>query len=780
MIDMKKRLFLSVFALLSSCMFLFAAKSAADISATVKDRQTKQPIEFATVELLSAKDSLLLGCITDSKGYFEITPPQKTAKIRIRFMGYKSYEIAFKDRDMGTVLMDEDAKELKEISVKGNARQNKIDRDVFTITKDLRAGTSSSSELLGKLNGVNFNRYDKSISVDGKTNVLILVDGVEKDQTMAKNLAPERIERIEVIKDPVGKYATDGYSAVINIILKKDYSGVDFFIGNTAFFDVVNSNGKFPFAQDYGNMNLTYTYKKFDVYVSGWGFGGNLGIPVAYTKSYGQVVSTTPPFDYKNPNGTIRPRSSGISLGSDYTLAKDQTLSAEVDYYGNQQNNLFDYNMINSVNGTPISQSSSTTQSRSNTDQWQTTITYNAKYNDKSSVASDLRYSHNGNVSNDSFAQDQFFSNSHINKSTDYVRFNGTYSYQFTPTFSTDLGYGFVGQNSVSKQSGSTFTYKEIHNRFSLYANYQPSKQWRLKAGGIVEIYSQRYQGSQKTQGAFLPYANIQFIPSQKFNVIAKFHGTVNYPGIDQLSPFKTVMDSLMWSVGNPALKTSIYNTAGLEFHIMNAITIEPYYNFENKNIANYISQEGNLYYSGNVNADRYEQYGVQLNFTIPFGKTLFWQNWMDIFSNHISYNGEGTTQHNFKWNSTLVYVNQKLGINTGLVLQKQMYREAAIQGYTTNNNDLVVFFLQKALMKQKLNITLLFMPPVKMGLKYEQTNLTQAGQYYQMSSNSLNVIKNLVFFEINYHFNAGKQVVKKQTQANQEEVKQKSGGFGL
>ena len=193
MIDMKKRLFLSAFALLSSCMFLFSAKSAADISATVKDRQTKQPIEFATVELLSAKDSLLLGCITDSKGYFEITPPQKTSKIRIRFMGYKSYEVAFKDRDMGTVLMDEDAKELKEVSVKGNARQNKIDRDVFTITKELRAGTSSSSELLGKLNGVNFNRYDKSISVDGKTNVLILVDGVEKDQTMAKNLAPERI-----------------------------------------------------------------------------------------------------------------------------------------------------------------------------------------------------------------------------------------------------------------------------------------------------------------------------------------------------------------------------------------------------------------------------------------------------------------------------------------------------------------------------------------------------------------------------------------------------------
>jgi hypothetical protein len=779
MIDMTKRLFLSVFALIS-CTFIFAAKNAADISATVKDSQTKAPIEFATVELLSAKDSLLLGCITDSKGYFEVTPPQKTTKIRIRFMGYKSYEVAFKDRDLGTILMEEDAKQLDEVSVKGNARQNKIDRDVFTITKELRAGTASSSELLGKLNGVNFNRYDKSISVDGKTNVLILIDGVEKDQQMAKNLSPDRIERIEIIKDPVGKYATDGYSAVINIVLKKDYSGVDFFISNTAFFDVVNTNGKFPFAQDYGNMNLTYTYKKFDFYISGWGYGGNMALPFEYTKTYGAITSTTPPFNYTDPNSVIRNRNASISIGGDYTLAKDHTLSAEVNYYGDHENDNIWYDLTNSINGTTINENSSTTQNRSNTDQWQTTLTYNGKFNDKSSLESDLRYSHNGNVNNSEFQQDAFESNSHINKNTDYVRFNGTYTYQFTPTFSTDLGYGYVGQNSVSKQGDSTFTYKEMRNRFSLYVNYQPAKQWRLKAGGILELYTQKYQGDDRAQSALMPYLNIQYIPSQKFNVIAKYHASANYPGIDQLSPFKTAIDSLMWSIGNPALKTAIYQTAGLEFHIMNAITIEPYYNFDNNHIATYINKEGNLYYSGNVNASYYDRYGVQLNFTIPLAKTLFWQNWMDIFNNHISYNDEGTTQHNFNFNSTLVYVNQKAGINAGLAIQKQMYKEAAIQGYTSDNNDLAIFFLQKALMKQKLNITLMFMPPIKMGMKYEQDNLTQAAQYYQLSSTSLNVIKNLVFLEINYHFNAGKQVTKKSPQTDQDEVKKKSGGFGL
>jgi len=251
-----KKCFLLVISISTFCGM--SAKNAGDVSATVKDIQTKEPIAFASVELLNAKDSLLSGCITDSKGYFELAPPTNTSKIRIRFMGYKNKEMAFRDRDLNVVFMEEEARQLNEVNIKGSARQNKIDRDVYTITKSMRDGTTSSQELLGKLSGVHYNVYDKSISVNGSTNVLILVDGIEKDQQFAKNLQPERIERVEIIKDPVGKYATDGYTAVINIVMKKDYTGIDASISNTAFFDLAGKNGNDRLAQDYGNqlMNI--------------------------------------------------------------------------------------------------------------------------------------------------------------------------------------------------------------------------------------------------------------------------------------------------------------------------------------------------------------------------------------------------------------------------------------------------------------------------------------------------------------------------------------------
>jgi Outer membrane receptor for ferrienterochelin and colicins len=775
-----KRFSFSLLVLITICVTSVSAKSAADISATVKDCQTRQPIEFATVELLSVQDSLLIGCITDSKGYFEITPPTKTGKIRIRYLGYKNLEMAFKDRDLGTLLMEEDSKQLNEVAVKGSARQNKIDRDVFTITKELKAGTATSQELLGKLNGVNYNRYDKSISVNGSAKVLILIDGVEKDQQMAKTLSPDRIERVEVIKDPVGKYATDGYTAVINIVLKKDYSGVDFYVGNTSFFDWTGSNGSQWFAQDYGNMNLTYTYKKYNIYMSGFGYGNNLALPFDNIKKYGSITTASDPFDFDHPNGRIKDANGNASLGGDYMFSKTQTISAEINWSGDKQNQSFLNNLTNSNNGVFLSRSTSESLTKGHNNSITTTITYNGKFGEKSTLTSDLRYSFGNGLSDNTYEQDNFLSTSSINKSSNYIRFNTGYTYQVSPLLSMELGYGLKSQSNTNKLSGTSFSYDELKNRFSLYVSYQPLKKWKMKGGGVLETYHQKYLGASKNVSAFLPYFNLQFTASPKFNVVAKYHTFADYPSMDQLTPFKTASDSLTWNVGNPDLKTAIYQKLGMEFHIMNFITIEPYYHFDNRRIASFVSNVGKYYYIGNVNADLYQRYGVQLNFTLPLSKTIFWQNWMDFYKNHIEFNGVGTTVRNSLINSTLVYVNPKIGLTVGAVLQKQLCKDAAIQGYTSNNNDLIVLFINKSLMKQKLNITLMYMPPVKMGLKYEQTNVTEAGNYYQMSRASLNLIKNLTFVEVNYHFNAGKEVKKREPVPDGDAAKKKSGGIGL
>ena len=144
-----------------------------------------------------------------------------------------------------------------------------------------------------------------------------------------------------------------------------------------------------------------------------------------------------------------------------------------------------------------------------------------------------------------------------------------------------------------------------------------------------------------------------------------------------------------------------------------------------------------------------------------------------------MAYLDDSYNTNNFTANSTLVYVMQKAGLVAGVVYQKMLRHEVSIQGYGSNGNNLLLAFLQKSFFKEKLNASLMYIFPVNF-ISYDQSSLTQAKSYYQYSNVNLNLIKNLVFLEISYRFNAGKQVKKKQSDDSDEITRSKKGGIGL
>jgi hypothetical protein len=767
-----------IFATLSA-----AAEKGYDITAVVKDSQTKEPIAFATVELLSAKDSLLTGGITDSKGQFYLSNKPQASKVRIRFIGYKTLEAQLNNQNLGTLLLEEDSQQLDEVAIKGSARTNKIDRDVYAVTKELRAGTTSSQEMLGKLNGVNYNLYDKSISVNGSSKVLLLVDGVEKDQAMAKNIAPERIERIEVIKDPVGLYATEGYSAVINIIQKKDYSGVDAFITNSTFFDFVGTNNDDIFTQDYGNANINYTYKNLSVYSSGFVYKGNFNLPSEYTKRYGNVTSQTRPMDLDAPNVASKPINGNFVFGTDYTFAKRHILSAEFKYsYDNSRDSAL-FNLTNLVNNVETGTSSALSVSKNKSTNLQAGISYQFKIDDKNEFNANVKYYRTDGYNNNLYKQDNFTGLSKIDLSGDFLRTNLNYTHVFSPKVNIDLSYGNVYFSNTNELNSSSFTRYNYRNRVSLYASYRPFEKLNAKVGGIVENNIQKYNGTSTDFTSFLPYVNIQYTVNKKLNLVAKYHSGATYPSIDQLNPYKIAQDSLLYSVGNPGLKIGNEQTLGIDVNIMNFITLSPYYTFNNSQITNFVEvdPDNNRHFlSQIVNADKYKNYGVKLDFTLPMGKKIFWKNGIDWSENSLEYNNQKNTANNWLVNSTLIYMEPQKGFMAGFVLQKRMTRYAAVQGYTNNNNDLSLIMLRQSFLKQKLTVGLYYMLPIDMGLRYDMINTTSTASYYQQSKTSLNFIKHLTFFEISYRFSAGKSVKKMQTTDDDELKSSKKSGIGL
>ena len=765
-----------IYTLLFAAFTLFAAKAAPDVSVTVKDSKTKEAIGYATIELLTVQDSVLTGGITNDKGFLSLPCNVDSAKIRIQYLGYKTYEATVANKNMGTVLLEEDVKMLKEVTVTGSARTVKVDRDVFVISKEMRAGTSLSRELLGKLNGVIYNPYDQSIKVNGNTNILILIDGIEKDQNMAKTLSPDRIDRVEVIKDPVGKYSADGYRAVINIITKKNYAGLEVNVNATPVFNFTNYNtSPSTFLEEHAGFNILYTYNKINIYSNYTGNFSNYRIPGESVKQFGKLIIATPTLSNKNPNLAQKGNDNSFSLGGDYLIKPNNTISLELNYYSNMSKYTQQDDLTSYFDGTPIGKNQSLSINRSTNDALRSTLTYKGKWNEKSNFEANFRYQHSTPKNSILFTQGTTQSDSYNTQYANYYRVNFDYNYQCTPKFNINLAYGTIIDNYLLYQNNKTLKQNQVRNRPGLYLSYAPFEKLSMKAGATVEFFHQTYQNVSQTQTAFLPFINIRYSPVNKFSVTAKYHSWATYPGIDQLSTFTAQLDTLTWSIGNPDLRMSNYQHLALEFNILQRFTIESFYDFDNSSIQQYLWEDEGRYFQSNVNADKFRIYGLNFYFTYPLTKALSWQNWMQLGSVHLSYNDASNHLTRFQINSSLYYSLLKWNATTGAVLQKNITKNPLLQGYDMWGNDALFLMFQKSFFKNRLSCNFLYAPPIFENIK---NTYMQAGNYEASSKFWLNVMKNVMLLQINYHFNMGKQInINKSSLDNETTAPIKKGG---
>ena len=732
---------------------------AETISVTVKDSKTKESVEYATVELLNEKDSVIIGGITDAKGYINLPATVNSGKIRIQFLGYKTYEAPVTGKDLGTVFLEEDSKLLKEVVVTGQTRMVKIDRDVFTITDAQRAGTATSRELLGKLNGVRYDPYTQAVEVNGSTNVLILVDGIEKDQNLAKTLSPDRVGRVEVIKDPVGKYAADGYTAVINIITKKDFTGIDV----NAYFNPMFNFSKYlsgsSFCQSNSGVNFIYTYKKINLYGTYNGNWDKLPYPMDYTRQYGDLMIKTSPLDYRHPNAKMNDVGNNVSVGGDYTIKPDNIIALELNYNGSMNKQIKQYDLTTYLNNVPTGESQSLSNSRGTNDAIQGTLTYLGKWSDKSNFTGDFRYRHSTPTNNSIFTQGAINSQSYNTQTEYFYRVNLDYNYRFNPKLSMEVAYGIIIDKYNLYQDNMTQTQNQVRNRPSAYLNYYPNNKWGVMVGAMVEFFNQTFAGLKQSQTGLLPFANIQYKPSDKFSVIAKYHATPNYPDINSMATFKTQLDTLTWWVGNPNLKMSNNQEASIEVNFLKYFTIAPFYVFDANSAQLYLRKDNNQYFQSFVNTKK-KGYGTDAWFTIPLTKQLRWHLWMELYHSNYTYNSASNARTTFTGSTSLNYSIPKWDASANFEIAKYISDRATLQGSHAGGNDWINIMFQKNLFKKWLSLGLLYFTPIKLGnfITYDRMDLVQTAGYYSQTRGSLALLRNAVLLQINIHFNSGKQ----------------------
>ena len=211
------------------------AQNKASIKGTVADSLTKAPLEYATVAVVSAKDTALIAyTITEKNGSFKLTglPAGKPAKMIISYIGYHTYRqvLDFKPGetiDLGQVSLS--VKSLNEVTIKGERSPIVMRKDTIEFNAEAfkTRPNATVEELLILLPGVQVN-MDGSIVINGTGSSKVLVNGKAffgANGTVAiKNLDADMIDKIQVYddrdEDPMHKTSQIDVKKIVNLKLK--------------------------------------------------------------------------------------------------------------------------------------------------------------------------------------------------------------------------------------------------------------------------------------------------------------------------------------------------------------------------------------------------------------------------------------------------------------------------------------------------------------------------------------------------------------------------------
>ncbi len=785
---------LALIILIFSTNSLFAQ---IEISGQVKDKNTKDNLSFCSVVILNNTDSIITGAVTDEKGYFYIPVSMGNYKIILSYVGYNTDTITIgfiqNDKFLGVFKLEPNSEMIDEITVKSNAKENTIDKDIQIITDDMRKGSTDTKEVLEKVSGVSYDRYNNSIKVDNNKNIIILVNGVEKNQEYIKNLSPERLQKIEIIRDPGGRYGLEGYSAVINVILRKDYVGSEIFISEQPIIDLDQKDKNYfiPINNFYGSYN--FTYNKVNVYGNISNNFSHFALNSNTETEYddGTTIQEIPPTIA--PNTFIRSITTNYTLGADYYINPKHSISFETNLTtlpketSNQELSVKTMTIKDGVTLDSYNFNNST-ESKSSNEYY--SLFYRGKFNENNTLDVDMTFSnYSNNYTNNSLQENIYerVENGTNNKYFNYL--NVEFNHIISKKTGFQIGYGnmwkelnnnyLVSQTNLTT-SENNFKLTDFRNKFYGYFSWKINKKLGAKFGSSGELSNPKTSDQENNYLISQPLIDIKYDLNKFLNFKLKYRSGSNYPSIEQTNPFTNQLDPNTISKGNPLLKPAVTHKISLKVNILQGLlSVKPYYHFSN----NFITQTGTLradsiFEFNYDNIGFYEQQGIQLNFTIPFGKVIFFQNSLDFYNSKIINNAHENKLHDWNINSQLMYVSKRKGTVMGINFQRAMSKNINALGYSRGENDYWLLLIQQAFLKKRLNIMFVYLLPINFATNYNQDSYIETNGYKKIANTDISVLKNMILFRVSYRFSKGKTVKKTEKHIDKEPEKNKKGGL--
>ncbi|MEZ2414128.1 TonB-dependent receptor domain-containing protein [Muriicola sp. E247] len=202
------------------------------ISGTVYDKDTNQPLEYATLVLQSVRrPDMVTGGISDLDGKFSVQTMPGQYNVRVEYLSYKTFELKAQtfrsSTDLGAIQLEVDAEMLEDVVVVGERTtvELRLDKKVYNVGQDLTVRGGSVTDVLDNVPSVTVD-VEGNISLRGNESVRILINGKPSalsglSPQALQQLPAESIERVEVITNPSARYDAEGTAGILNIILRQ-------------------------------------------------------------------------------------------------------------------------------------------------------------------------------------------------------------------------------------------------------------------------------------------------------------------------------------------------------------------------------------------------------------------------------------------------------------------------------------------------------------------------------------------------------------------------------
>ncbi|TDN88780.1 outer membrane receptor protein involved in Fe transport [Salegentibacter sp. 24] len=570
-----KQLFLFL-ALFISSFAAQATEPVGKISGLVIDAELQEPIPYATISIFDMETKLVSGNTSAIDGTFTIEKiPTGTYLFKIQFMGYKPFskEIEITKNhntlNFGTIELEADVAMLDGVTViaERTTIEQRIDRKVINVGKDLTTTGASASEIMNNVPSVNVDQ-NGNISLRGNSNVRILIDGKPTSMDAAqllKQIPSTSIKTIELITNPSAKYNPEGMSGIINIILHKNAN--DGFNGNLNTGVTIGENTRYN-----GSLDMNYRKGKLNFY-------GNFGAQFGKRKNLGRIYFTED--NYRQAFDIINSRASFL-----YKLG--------VDLYLNDKNTFSFYTNQNHYNGGPLG---ALRIIYPNNPELNLAQIIDANYDNINSTynfAYDRKFNKEGHkvlfeLDYNTFDEDEnsvFNFEGNTEELTDYrdhvketrENFIANVDYENPLSENSKLEVGAEARlldtdnhyNTTSDfLNNATYQYKR--DIYSFYTTYgQNFERWSYQLGARLENFKVNavYNGEKIFTDEYFniyPSGFLNYTPSQANSYQISYSRRVDRPGFGQVSPIREISTPRLTVSGNPELDPQFTNS--LEFN---------------------------------------------------------------------------------------------------------------------------------------------------------------------------------------------------------------------